>query len=354
MKSTFFIAASLITGGLIAQSALTKPAPARSTETSQMRLNVEVQNPDGTPVNLASAQGLQLLNDGIVQPGAVFDRERGAGTTRVVLLIDDVNVPYMGVASERERLGSYLKHKSGPLPLQTSIGFIRDTGVQVLPHFTTDRALLLASLKHANIPLREITRSAGFYGATERLQSSLKGLGLLLNDASHTQQRTLLVWLSAGWPLLSGPGVQLEERQQMDLFRTIVQLNTEMRLANVTLYDVDAWGPQESVLRATYYENFLKGVKTPRDVEIGDLGLQVLAVQSGGFAAPPSNDIGKALDHVYADGSEFYTVRFTRAPGEDANQYHSLSVRSTSGTARTTTGYYANARWPEQDASAER
>ena len=40
-----------------------------------------------------------------------------------------------------------------------------------------------------------------------------------------------------------------------------------------------------------YYEAFLKGVANANDVQLGNVGVQVLAVQSGGLAMAPSSNV---------------------------------------------------------------
>lgn len=92
-----------------------------------------------------------------------------------------------------------------------------------------------------------------------------------------------------------------------------------------------------------YYQDFLKGVSKPSQVNVGDLSLQVLAVQSGGLALASSNDVAALLEKCLADTEAYYELSFTPTPADHRDEYHNLLVQvSKPGlTVRTRTGYYA-------------
>jgi hypothetical protein len=186
----------------------------------------------------------------------------------------------------RPQIEKFLRAHDGHLAYPTSLAVVTDTGTQVQPDFSTDGNALSASLEKYEVGLRVIRRSAGFYGAEDRLQISLQALSSLISRESQQPGRKIILWVSPGWPLLSGPRVQLGSKQDQQLFAEIVNLSTQLRQNRITLYSVDPLGAGEGVMRANYYKDFLKGVQKPSQVEIGDLGLQVLAVQSGGQALP--------------------------------------------------------------------
>jgi VWFA-related protein len=116
-----------------------------------------------------------------------------------------------------------------------------------------------------------------------------------------------------------------------------------LRQARVTLYSVNPLGPGESVLRDLYYEEFLKGISKPNDVVFGDLGLQVLATQTGGLALTASNDITAQLQRCIADAEAYYELSFDPPPAEHPDEYHHLEIKMAKPglTARTRQGYYA-------------
>ena len=86
-----------------------------------------------------------------------------------------------------------------------------------------------------------------------------------------------------------------------------------------------------------------KGVKKPNGVHIGNLGLQVLAEQSGGRALEYNNDVAAEIATSIADTNAFYVLSFNGLPGDGPNEYHALEIKIDKPglKARTRAGYYA-------------
>ena len=217
-----------------------------------------------------------------------------------------------------------------------------DEGTQIQPGFTKDGNAISASLKAQDIGLRTLRRSAGFYGAEDRLNLSLTALRQLVSAESAQPGRKLIVWISPGWAYLSGPAVQLDRKQQNGIFAEIVGLSTAMRQNRITLYSIDPVGPADSGFRTFYYRAFLKGVKKPDQVDLGDLSLQVLATQSGGLAITGNSDVSGSIRRCLTDANSFYELTFNPPPAESQNEYHQLTleVAKPGLTARTRDGYY--------------
>ena len=151
-----------------------------------------------------------------------------------------------------------------------------------------------------------------------------------------------MIWLSPGWPLLSGPRIDLGEKARQGIFTDIVSLSNDMRAAQMTLYGVNPLGAGESVLRASYYQSYLKGISKPSQVDLADLSLQVLATQTGGLVLNQSNDLVSEIRRCVNDTREYYELTFAPAPGEPS-EYHGLQVKTDKPgvDARTRNGYYS-------------
>ena len=308
----------------------------------RMQLNVVVNGKPGEAMAHLDRQDFTLLDNKVERPILSF---RALGSDQepiqVILLIDAVNISFQNLAYERSELNKFLRANGGQLALPTSLAVFKDTGTQIQQGFTRDGNALSDDLDKYGIGLRNIRRSSGIYGADERLQLSLNTLHQLAEQEAAVPGRKLVLWISPGWPILSGPGIQLFPSQQSKLFSTIVDLSTKLRQANVTLYSIDSLGVSESVGRVTYYEGFTKGVSTPRQVNIGNLALQVLAVQSGGLALN-SSDIPASLNKCIADTTAYYQLTFDAARADRPDEYHHIEVRVAPGlTGRTRDGYYA-------------
>ncbi len=154
----------------------------------------------------------------------------------------------------------------------------------------------------------------------------------------------MLIWLSPGWPMLSGPNLRLSAKDQQGLFTSIVATSAALLKARITLYSIDTLGVVDAGgLQTTCYRSFLKGVSAPKQVQPGDLALQVIATQSDGKVLNSSNDIGKEIATCMDDANVWYVLTFDSPPADGPNEYHQLDVKigKPGLTARTRTGYYA-------------
>jgi VWFA-related protein len=325
-------------------------APARAAG-RRISLDVVVTDKSGKPVPGLQQQDFTLLDD--KQPQTILsfratdlamnDTSKAADSPlQAILLVDAVNTSFHSVSYERLQLQKFLQKDEGKLSIPTSLVILTDTS-QGQSAATLDGNALVDTLNSNQSGLRDIGRSQGFYGGADRVQISLGTLEKLASHLATQPGRKLLIWISPGWPLLSGPGVELSANNQEWLFQNVVSLSTELREARITLYSVDPLGMDEALGRTFYYESFLKGVGSANKVQNGNLALQVLAAQSGGRVLTSSNDIANSIASCLVDAKAFYTLSFDSPPADHANEYHSLQVKigKPGLTARTRTGYYA-------------
>jgi VWFA-related protein len=336
----FLLVALLCTAAASAQQA----SPRAQATSDNIHLDVVVTAKSGPPVANLQQQDFTVLDNNSPQAIVSFQAVTGRqAPADVVLVIDAINVDARAIGYERVQIDKFLHAEGGRLAYPVAVVVATDTGVKIAENFSSDGNALSAAMDRDQIGIRDIGRSAGFYGATERLQYSLQALNqLAVSDPAH-QGRKILIWISPGWPLLSGPNVELDSKQQGEIFAQIASLSTQLRQARVTLYNVNPIGAGESVFRGTYYEEFLKGVTKPSQVNLGNLGLQVLAIQSGGLVLDFNNDVPTLLQQCISDIAPYYEISFAAAPSDRPDEYHHLEIRIDKPglIARTRQSYYA-------------
>ena len=260
-----------------------------------------------------------------------------------LIVIDAVNTNVNNVDYGREEVEKFLKSESGALTHPMALAVMTDKGIETLGPFSMTGADLTAQLDKANIALRALTRSGGFYGAVERTQISLQSLAKIANAMEPHQGRKLVIFISPGWALLSGPGVELDTKQEQQILDSIAATNAALMKARISLYAVDPLGTRDAGSHSVYYKNFLKGITKLSDVHYGALGLQVLAEQSGGLALTESNDVASELRKCIADGDSYYEIAYEPPAAGKADEYHKIEVKVAPPEliARTRMGYYA-------------
>jgi VWFA-related protein len=275
-------------------------------------------------------------------PGEVLKVQPNDPPIKIILMVDEINTSFSKVGYERIQIARFLQQNGGKLSHPVSMGYFSDKGIEVDDDSTHDGNALLASFDQHVTALRSSKESAGFYGTVERFQRSVNALNSLAAKESHLPGRKMIIWMSPGWPLLSGPGVDLSPKQRDGMFATIVSASTALRLARITLYSVDPVGVENADSSTdSLYEEFLKPVTTAKKAQAGNLALQVLARQSGGLALRASNDISNQLNRCLADADAYYTLAIDPAPADNAAMYHAVDVKVLPGLiARTRDGYY--------------
>jgi VWFA-related protein len=313
----------------------------------QITLDVVVTDKSGKPVPGLQQQDFTLLDNKQPQKILSFEAVKSPSTdppVEVVLLVDEINTTFTNVSFERAQIEKFLKSGGGELPRPVSLAVLSDAGMVIGNITSQDGNALAAELNQNKAGLRTITRSQGIYGADDRIGLSLNAVQQLADYERPRPGRKLLIWVSPGWPLLSGPREELDSKEQDKLFNRIVALSDNLREARITLYSIDPLGTADAGgFRTSYYEEFVKGVKKPRQVRLGNLGLQVLATQTGGRVLISNNDVASEIASVVADANAFYVLTFDGLPGDGPNEYHALDIKLDKPglKALTRTGYYA-------------
>lgn len=335
----FLFAALLCTGAASAQ----QHGPSAQSGEKRIYLDVVVTSKSGSPVPDLQQQDFTLLDNNAPRMLASFEAVKPREAPMdVLLVIDAVNASYQTVSFERIEIDKFLRAEAGRLQYPVAVAVLTDKGPQIVKDLSTDGNALSDALDHEEVGLRSIGRSTGIEGADERLDISLQGLSQLAVNGSPRTRRRIMVWVSPGWPFLAGPSTGLGTKQEQQIFANIVALSTQLLQSRVTIYSIDPLAA-ESVTRSSYYKEFLKGVNKPNQVQIGNLGLQVLAVQSGGLALSYTNNIAGALNECLAGTAPYYEVSFDPPPGNQPDEYHHLEIKLAKPDliARTRHGYYA-------------
>ncbi len=327
--------------------------PQNSSHPSQILLDVVVTNRSGTPISGLAEKDFVVRDNGNVQNILSFRAHGSANATavvqapktplKIILMVDEVNTTFDRVAYERDQIKKYLLQNGGKLSQPLLLGYFSDNGTEIQDQPSQDGNALLASFDQHQTALRTIRRNTGFYGAEERLQLSINTMRAIAAKEAQLPGRKMIIWISPGWPLLTGPRINMTNKQAEQLLASIVDVSTALRQARITMYSIDPLGLADAgSLRLTYYQEFLKPVTAAKDVQIADLSLQVLATQTGGLALNSSNDITSQIARCVSDADAYYTLTIDAHPADKPNNFHAINVKvETPGlTVRTRNGYY--------------
>ena len=314
--------------------------PRQGPPSRTISINVVVTPKSGVPVGGLQQQDFTVLDNKEQRAITAFHAYDGTKVP-VMLLIDSVNTDFNIVAQERIEIDRFLHSNGGHLSHPTIIAILTDSGVQLQGGYTQDGNALATAMDKFTIGLRYITRAAGDEGEAERLDDSMKALRTITGYEAARPDRKIILWVSPGWPLLSGPEINLSPGQEKGIFDEITWLSTQLREAQTAIYAINPLGVDENLSRVFMYQDYLKGVTKPGDSNFANISLQVLATQTGGLVLS-SSDISGILKQSMNDAGPYYRLSFEPPPTEHRDVYHRLDVKvARSGlTAYTTTGYY--------------
>src|SRR5580704_11827861 len=307
-------------------------------------LDVVVTPKSGSPVTGLSQQDFTLLDNKAPQTITSFQALGGGeAPAEVMVVIDAVNAVPETIAYERNQIEKFFSANGGRLPHPTTFAIFTDADTHIHPGYTTDGNALSASLNEAVVSINRVSPSAGFEGSTDRVQLSLKAMETIAAYEAPRPGRKLVLWISPGWPLLSRAVIQFTSLQRQQMFANIVSLSTQLRQARITLYSIDPLGIRDIGLRTSAYAAYLKGVSKPKDVEAGNMALQVFAAHSGGLVLNSGNDLAELLQKCLTDTEAYYVISFETPAAGQRDEYHHLEIRLAKPglSARTRQNYYA-------------
>jgi VWFA-related protein len=334
----------IVTALAAALNLAAQQSPAEIPSSREIRVPVFVDTKSGQQVTDLEQKDLALFDNKTARPITLFKRlDAQKEPVNVILLLDAVNTPYQTIAYAREGVEKFLKLNEGQLASPTTVEVLTDQGMQASSGFTTNGLALSDELEHRQIGLREITRSSEWSGP-ERFQICINSLHQLLASVASLPGRKMVVWISPGWPLVSGPRVYLDAKQAQQIFNEIVSLSTKLRELGVTIYNVNPFGVNEPMQEANLYQSFLKGVSKLDQVNLGNLSIQVLAAQSGGLVIEGNSDVTGMIQQCMNDARSWYEVGFDPLPADKQNEYHHIEIKvdRPGAAVRTRDGYYAN------------
>ena len=196
---------------MVAATSAQQSEPAAPPNGGRIDLDVVVTPKSGPPVGDLQQQDFTVLDNKVPRPIASFRAVNGRNApVEIVLVIDAVNANYTSVSYQRAQIEKFLRADEGRIARPIALAIFTDQGSRIVGNFSTDGNALSAELDREDVALRSVERSTGFWGATERWQISLQAMTQLITTVASDPGRKIVICISPGWPLLSGPRVQLE------------------------------------------------------------------------------------------------------------------------------------------------
>lgn len=323
-------------------------------------LDVVVGPKSGLPLSNLQQSAFTILDNNVPQTIASFEAVDGRhARIEVVVVLDAVNMSSRLTAIALEEVKRFLRADKGRLAYPTTVAILTSKGLESKEGLSHDGNAISAALGKHPVMIRSIDDYADRKGGAARFEISFQAFAELLALEGHRAGRKIILWVSPGWPPLLVPDSNRTDaqRERLQIFRNVVEIAAQLREGRITLYSVDpsALGdldsgvtdPPTNHLRRSESDADIAAASKPSEVQARDLRLEVLAMQSGGLALHPGNDLASSLRKCLADTTAFYELSFDPVITNQRNEYHHLEVKVAEPglTARARQGYYSQP-WP--------
>jgi VWFA-related protein len=340
----------------------------------RITVNVQVTDDAGKPVTDLDAKDFAILDNHQPRKLVAFhaiDGEAMNDATEVIILLDAVNSTTQALEAEKAGIFKYLARSHSALPYPTSFvlwanghlkatGASRDRNVVGKGFVSMTKNLHSNACAHVDGSVAEAAEGGGpgALGKSDagshagdvancrlvHFKDSLAALDGIAQEQLHVGGRTILIWVGAGWPLLSDVEfAQLSPKARKSYLDELVIILNDLRASQVTL---DALGLLQdgtgSAELATVDQKANAGITSPSNGGPGCLALPILAQQTGGRVMATSNDITSDLGKLLDDADWYYALSFNPPPASNGVERRSLEVKvSRPGlNVRTMTEYY--------------
>lgn len=261
-----------------------------------------------------------------------------------LLVLDEINTPFVDMALARSALDRYLKAQPDVLMEPTALFFVNNTKLDVIQDYTQDKAVIQQALKkHFPGYPWQLTVNSGDMAMLPRMSRTLSALLEIAEATRGIHGRKNVVWVGKGFPSIDMTQVYADSTQVIT--DAVKKTTFALLQSKVSLFTIDpaALDPtpitdQESDSAASAGD--LNGTGL---VFGGDIQFAAMAGSTGGHAFAMNNFIDQEIASSISDGGNYYELSYK--PTEismDPAKYRKIAVTVTRPglTVITRDGYF--------------
>ncbi len=351
-RSLLFLIAFLIAPWSYAQERPAAPpqnaqasGPLLRSTTRAVVLDVTVTDQRGNPVGNLTRKDFTVLENDTAQSIASFEssttlqQKTAQAPSRTVILIDELNTQFIDIAYARYSVEKYLKRASGrQLEQPAQLLALTDHGLVLACDYTRNGGELLRALEQlpAIIPFK---LGLGASALGDRVNISLGALEEIARASAHSGQRTTVVWVSPGFPIVTPMNMDPDDREK--LLDALRKMSDMLLRSRVTVYSVDP--------RAVFNDGANRAVDAmfsssySASTVFGDLALERLALETGGRAFYGRNDVDNLVAASILQSNTFYTLSYYPSDTDYNGQFRKIHIQVNRSGLKPLTrlGYYA-------------
>jgi len=295
-----------------------------------------------------SGHQMPIASQGVALVHSTADLPKIGNAPVNVLVIDELNTPFMQIGYAQQMMERYLKQQPEVLPVPTLFIAAGNSRIAMLHDFTQSRADLIASVhKHVtdqDFEFMVATLHGGRQGATGGMSRTLGALLQLADSMRGITGRKNVIWVGTGYKraMDSITFSSSDEGKTADIVRMVTN---KLLDAHITLYTIDPSGP----VAPTKQQAAPVGSPLDTDDASDETGLspnmhfESFAYSTGGRVLFGRNDIETEIKETTTEGSMYYTLAYSPTTPSDADRkYRKIKVTVDDPSLRVVTrdGYF--------------
>jgi VWFA-related protein len=308
-------------------------APPAVMKTIPVEFDVVVTDAQGKPQSGLTARDFSIRDDEQVEAIKTFraydgTNDKGEPPAQVLLVLDLVNTTAQQMPELRKQLSGFLRQNNGQLARPVSLIKFRPTELDIQSQPSSDGNGLAKSVSELE-PLAGAQSIDPFGG-------SLEALGAIVDALAKEPGRKLLIWIGDGWPTPNVLGQTASARDEDLNWSTLVSICNKLRQEHMVLF-----GGHDGELA---HMGGGAGIRSAAQMNLGNLGLEALAVRSGGsgFLSPLGGGLANEMNKMVEQAGPYYRITYTASHADSQDTYHTIkvSVNRPGLTARASEGYF--------------
>ncbi len=250
-----------------------------------------------------------------------------------VLVIDELNTPFVQIAYAQQMMTKYLKSLPEVLPVPTLFIAAGSSRIQVLHDFTQSRAELLASVKthvtDADFTAMMISLNGGRHGNPNGMVQTLGALEQVASSMRGFPGRKNVIWVGTGYKRAQ----DLNTLSVLDEDKVTAALETvtnRMLASHITLYTIDPEGvrnPTGQNETAPSGSSMDGGDDNSDTATSVSMDFESIARATGGHSTFGRNDLEVQVAKMAQEGREYYTLAYIpNSGGNTPKEYRRIKV----------------------------
>ena len=311
-----------------------QPPPPPPPKKIEVEFDLAVTDAQGKPQKGVTARDLSIrVDDQTLTPESfhAFEgvNDKGEAPVEVIFVLDFVNTKPEEWPGLSAQVAKFLRENEGQLSYPTAL-------VNFLPD---DLQIQEKPMANGNGLARAIEKMPPPTGAGEfdPFDASLRALSAIVNAEAAAPGRKLMFWIGPGWMTPSSLAQTASARDSDLNWNTLVSVTNQLREGRIVLFG----GRSGESARG----GGANGMRSAAQLNMANLGLEAIAVRSGGSALPSSDKDDALLGEIEKDvagAAPYYhlTIGPSHADGQDAYHELKIGVNRAGLTAHGITGYF--------------